>query len=110
MTNLSAGTLRTRAVIQRRTTDKGTRGESTDVWQEIGRASCEVEYLSGRKLELAKQLFTRATVQVKMRKPRVITLLPNDRLIANGQTLTLGAVVPKADGFNDVEILCEVTQ
>lgn len=110
MTNIAAGTLRTRASIQRRTTARGTRGESTEVWQEIGCVSCNVEELSGRKLELARQLVTRATHQIRMRQLRAITITPRDRIVIGGVTHTLGAIIKKADGFTDLEILCEVVQ
>jgi head-tail adaptor len=110
MSNLPAGSMRTRARVQRRTTAKGTRGESSEVWQDIGSVSCEVEYPTGRKLELARQLFARVSVIVKMRRPRAYTLTPRDRLIANSETLTLGAIVPKANAFDDLEVLCEVVQ
>lgn len=110
MTNIPAGSMRTRARVQRRTTATGSRGESTEVWQDIGSVSCDLEYPTGRKLELARQLFARVSIIVRMRKPRAYTLTPRDRLLANGETLTLGAIVPKADAFDDLEILCEVVQ
>ena len=110
MTNTAAGSLRYRAEVQRLTSTTGTRGQNAGEWESLGCVSCDFEYLSGRKLELARQLFTRATIQVRMRKPRVNVLTPRDRLVIGDVTLTIGAILPKSDGQDDLEMLCEVAQ
>jgi SPP1 family predicted phage head-tail adaptor len=110
MSNLAAGSLRYRAMVQRLTSDVGTRGQNAGEWEDLFTAACDYEYLSGRKLELARQLFTRATIQVRMRLPRMYTLTPRDRIIVNSTTLTIGAILPKSDGLDDLEMLCEVAQ
>ncbi len=110
MSDMPAGRLRYRAKVQRLSDDVGTRGQNAGQWDDLACAACDYEYLSGRKLELARQLWTRATIQLKMRRPRTYTLTPRDRIVVNCLTLTIGAILPKSDGLDDLEMLCEVAQ
>lgn len=102
--------MRTRARFERRTTAIGSRGQSTDSYYTLGERDVQLEYLRGRKLELARELFARATIEITMRKPFVFTLTPRDRAVVGGLVVTIGSVLPSSEKFDDLTLLCEVEQ
>jgi head-tail adaptor len=110
MSDYQSGLMRTRVELQRRTTTQGTRGESLNEWQTLGVRDCRFEYLSGRKLELARELFARASVRVELRKPFNFDLTVRDRAIIGGLILTVGSCLPSSEKFDDLVLLCEVEQ
>lgn len=110
MTQRSAGSMRTRATFERRTSAVGTRGQSSDNWYTLGVRDVEMEFLRGRKLELARELFARATVEVRMRKPFTFTLNVKDRAKIGDLILTIGSALPSDVKFDDLVLLCEVEQ
>lgn len=110
MTQQAAGSMRTRAVFERRLQNVGTRGQSTEQWYQLGVRDVQYEYLSGRKLELARELFARATIQIKMRKPHAFTLSVRDRAKIGSLVVTIGSALPSDEKFDDLVLLCEVEQ
>jgi head-tail adaptor len=110
MTTQNAGQMRTRLSFQRRETTTGGRGESLNEFTDLGCRDCVVEWLSGRKLELARQIFARAAIQVKMRKPFAFTLNVRDRALLGTTVLSIGSALPSDEKFDDLVLLCEVEQ
>jgi head-tail adaptor len=110
MTTLNSGQLRTRIEFERRTTAQGSRGQSTNSWELLGIRDCQYQYLSGRKLELARQLFARATIEVRLRRPFDFELKPQDRGKIGSLVLTIGSALPSDEKFDDLVLLCEVEQ
>jgi head-tail adaptor len=110
MTAQNAGQMRTRVRFQRRTTAQGGRGESTNSFYDLGTRDCRVEWLSGRKLELAREVFARASVRVDLRKPQAFTLSVRDRALLGSTVLTIGSALPSDEKFEDLVLLCEVEQ
>jgi len=69
-----------------------------------------MEFLSGRKLELARELFARATVRLDIRKPYSFSLNVRDRAKVGSLVLTIGSAIPSSEKFDDLTLLCEVEQ
>lgn len=110
MTQLNAGAMRTRIAFQRPSTTRGSRGERTGVATELGTRDCRLEWLSGRKLELAQQVFARANIRLELRKPTAFDLKPQDEALYGTTILTIGSVLPLDEKFDDLVVLCEVAQ
>jgi head-tail adaptor len=110
MTQLNAGAMRTRITFQRPSTTRGTRGERTGAATVLGTRDCRLEWLSGRKLELAQQVFARASIRLELRKPTAFDLKPQDRALYGTTVLTIGSVLPSDEKFDDLVVLCEVAQ
>lgn len=110
MTNIQAGTLRTRATFYRRTTSTGSRGQLADSYTELGPRSVQIKWLSGSEVEQARQIFSTASVEVTMRKPREFTLVARDQMRIGTDRFGIGAVLPSDEEFNDIRLVCEVLQ
>jgi head-tail adaptor len=110
MTAQNAGQMRTRIRFQRRKETIGDRGQSLNEFIELGSRDCKVEFLSGRKLELARELFSRASVRVDLRKPQAFQLTVRDRALLGTTVLTIGSALPSDEKFDDLVLLCEVEQ
>jgi head-tail adaptor len=110
MTKQNAGMKRSRVRFQRRKNTTGDRGQSLNEFIELGSRDCRVEFLSGRKLELAQQVFARATVQVELLKPQAFELTVRDRALFGSTVLTIGSALPSDEKFDDLVLLCEVEQ
>lgn len=110
MTQLNSGAMRTRIHFQRPSTTRGSRGERTGSPTDLGTRDCELQWLNGRKLELAQQVFARANVQLRLRKPTAFELRPQDQALYGSTVLTIGSVLPSDEKFDDLLVLCEVEQ
>jgi SPP1 family predicted phage head-tail adaptor len=110
VSQLNSGSMRTRVKFQRRLTTTGTRGESQDDWVDLGSRDCEIVFLSGRELTIARQVFARASVQIKLRLPKAFTLTTKDRGVRGGVNYTIGSALPSDEKFDDLVLLCEVEQ
>ena len=106
MTETNAGRLRHRVTIQRRTAAVGTRGESTEVWNNLFSCYAEVEDLSGRELEQAQKAVATATTRIIIRKPRSQTLTTKDRVEYMDQFYNIGSTVPVGTFRDDLVLLC----
>lgn len=110
MTNINAGSLRTRATFTRPSASRGSRGQVSGSATTLGRRTVQVKWLSGSEAEQAKQVFSSASVEVTMRKPRDFTLIASDKMLIDGTTYGIGAVIPSDEKFHDLRLLCEVLQ
>jgi len=110
MTTQNAGMMRSRIQFQRREETYGGRGESLNEYTDLECRDCRLEFLSGRKLELARQIFARATVRIEMRKPHSFCLNVKDRALFGTTVLTIGSALPSDEKFDDLVLLCEVEQ
>lgn len=104
---MRAGRLRHRVTIERREADYDRRGHESEAWSPFLTVWAEVNELSGRELERAKQLVADATVQVTMRTSNIES---TDRIRFKGRIFQIASVI--ADMVNTTRIcLCtEVRQ
>jgi head-tail adaptor len=110
MTTLNSGSMRTRVTFQRPSATRGSRGERTGDAEVLGTRDCRLEWLSGRKLELARQVFARANIRLDLRKPFAFHLTPQDQAVYGDTILTIGSIIPSDEKFDDIIVLCEVEQ
>lgn len=111
MTQYNAGELRHRITIEQRTSAVGSRGQSTEVWEELDKRWARVSDLSGRELEQARQVVATATHRVEMRGPRTYTLTTKHRIKFGSLTFNIGSIGFDERDYNrdDLIVLCERT-
>lgn len=106
----AAGKYRDRVTLLRQPRDDdgnivvGTRGEKSKEFEPNGGRWGQFEYLSGRKLELARQLVSTATARFSTRRPRTKTIDVDDRICFDDVTWTIRAIVPS--DRDHMEIFC----
>jgi len=89
---MRAGKLRHRVDIQLPSTTQGTRGQRTgSSTTKAESIPCSIETLTGRELELARQVVSNATVRVTMRYPG-ITLTTKHFLMFGDRQLNIGHI------------------
>lgn len=69
----------------------GDRGQPIYTWQTLATVPAQIEELTGRKLELARQLQITATHKVTIRY--LSTLSPKDRISYIGRVFNIGYVI-----------------
>lgn len=113
----AAGKYRDRVLVLRQPRDDdgnivvGTRGEQSEPFEPAGGKWGQFEYLSGRKLELARQLVSTATARFSTRRPRTKTFVVDDRICFDNVTWHIRAIVPSdRDHFEIICLLARVEQ
>lgn len=92
---MKAGSLRHYVTIRRPSAEYGSRGQVQAGQDEslLSDVPCEIEQLSGRQLEFARQQFATATHRVRMYRDPANPLSAKDYLVlADGRRLHIGAV------------------
>ena len=105
---IAAGRFRDRVTVQARTAAYGSRGQSTESWSDVtgGSRWARVTHLSGTEFEQARQVVATATTKIEMRNPRSFVLTTDHRLVFKSTNYNIGAIIPKGDNGEDVEVLC----
>ena len=105
MTELSAGDLRHRLVIEKRTNQVGERGESFEQWEEIGRCWARITPLYGRELELARQRHESVQVRIVTRRQVALDMDSSYRLVHQGvDTYCVAFTSRGGDDLRDISI------
>lgn len=107
MTEQNAGSLRHRVTVQRRTSAVGTRGQSTEVWDDLFSCYANVESLSGRELEQAQKVVATASTRITIRLPKQYTITTKDRIKFKTQFYNIGSAVELGTFRDDLVMLCE---
>lgn len=101
---MKSGRLRYRATWKTRTVTHGDRGENTATYATSGDGiPCEYQVLSGLELIRARKREATATCKVIMRNSFDIN--PKDRLIINGLTIEVRAVLQDPNDNLRLEVL-----
>jgi SPP1 family predicted phage head-tail adaptor len=88
---MQAGNLKHLVTISNKVqTGTGDRGQPIYTWQTLGTVPAEIVELSGRKLELARQLVSTATHQVTIRY--LAGLETNSQVVFGSRTFNIGYV------------------
>jgi SPP1 family predicted phage head-tail adaptor len=106
MTELQAGALRQRVTVEKRTSAKGTRGQSAEVWEAVESRFAEVATLSGRELEQARKNDALVTHRVTIRRPRAYAIDSEYRFVFEGKILGIGSAIPTGNYRDDLDCLC----
>lgn len=107
MTEQAAGSLRHRITVQRRTSAVGTRGQSTEAWEDLFSCYANVESLSGRELEQAQKTVATASTRITIRLPKQHTITTKDRVKYKNDFYNVGSSVELGTFRDDLVLLCE---
>jgi len=98
--------VRDRITIQKRTAETvGSRGQNTIEFTDYDERWAEFVFLSGRELENARKVYAEATANVRIRKPYQYELTTKHQLVFRGDTFGIGAIVPVAPRFEELNLL-----
>lgn len=110
MTNIYSGHLRHRLTIQRRNTKIGTRGQSLEEWEEIGRCWASIKPMYGRELEAARRRQENVSVKIVTRKQSAKDMDPTYRLEYKGDYYYVGFVNVGGEDLRDITVFCGSTR
>lgn len=100
-----AGNLRHNIVIQsKQVTGTGDRGQDTITWVNTTTVPAMIEELSGRKLELARQLVATASHKVTIRYLSSLSI--KDKVLFGSRTFNIGAILNTMMMNFTQELLC----
>jgi SPP1 family predicted phage head-tail adaptor len=99
---ISAGRMRHRVTIQRRTLVKGSDGSTTEVWSDCSSRWAEIAPLRGRELFNAQQVRADVSHRITMRGP--LTLSPDDRIVYCGRIFNIGSAIDVEERGREIEI------
>lgn len=95
-----------RITIQRKASStSGSRGQNTIAFTTLDSRWSEFVFLSGRELENARKVYAETTANVRIRKPHQYTLTTKDQIVFRGETFGIGAIIPIAPRFEEVNLL-----
>jgi SPP1 family predicted phage head-tail adaptor len=101
-----AGDLRHRVAIDKRKLKVGTRGQSTEEWEEQGRMWAKINPLWGTELELARKRQENVTTRIITRKQKARLLDSNYRLRYRSDVYQVAFVLDGADELDDIHLMC----
>jgi SPP1 family predicted phage head-tail adaptor len=94
---MRAGQLRERVEIQRRTSTRNSFNEPVESWAVVGTTWAEVKFDMGREEPIAQQVVAGHAARFIMRSNSLSRrITATDRLLWNGQTWDVFAVIPSA--------------
>jgi len=107
MTNIKAGELRHRMIIEQRDPELGDRGEYIGEWCEQGRLWAKITPLWGRELEVARRRQENISMRVITRNRRALGFDTSYRLTWRGAIYNVGWVQRgNDDEHEDWHIMC----
>lgn len=103
MSNVAAGDLRHRVLIQQQVTTRDEDGVQTTSWVDVATVWASVEPLSAREFIQSGQTQAAVTARITIRYRA--GLLPTMRLVHRGQTYNIAGLLPdKASGLEYITI------
>lgn len=103
MSNVAAGDLRHRVLIQQQVTSRDSDGVSQTVWADVATVWASVEPLSAREFIQSGQTQAAVTARITIRYRA--GLLPSMRLLHRGQIFNIAGLLPdKASGLEYITI------
>ncbi len=103
MSNVAAGDLRHRVLIQQQVTTRDSDGVVQTIWQDVATVWSSVEPLSAREFIQSGQTQAAVTARITIRYRA--GLLPSMRLVHRGQIYNIAGLLPdKASGLEYITI------
>jgi len=102
---MRAGTLNSRATIQRRAAEKNAFGQVVGEWVDVATVWANVRYFNGKEYTTSGQEIGAATVSVRIRYRKDVTT--SMRVLCGGYTLNIKAVLPDTARREYVDLACE---
>ncbi len=104
---MKTGDMRHRIAIQANTPTKDPNGGDVDVWATATTVWASVQTLTGKKLEIARQIDAKATVEVKMRYCSTTAPTVRSRLLFGTRIFEPILVVNENERNIKLQILCK---
>lgn len=101
---IRAGKLRHRVEIRRATEARDDFGGVVQSWTLVAKRWASVDPLRGRERFAAQQVQADVTHKVRLRYTE--SLMPTDRIVHDGRTFEIGAVLNVSERDREMELLC----